>query len=288
MAPRPLTPEQEAKLAKLTKLIKKGRELSEKQGARLAALQARAAASQPEPKKTKANWREDAAASAAPAAPSRKGATSHVRFGESSRTEPVPKEKAAAVLCTDEGYWGDDGEWVYPADCSIRCVECDEAFVFKGTQASYYAQNKLYAPTRCPDCVQAKRERFGDKSKTERGPTSGDGRCFNCGQTGHRSSECPRPRSEGKACYVCGSFEHVSRNCPSVPASTKKKGGACHICGSTQHFSRECPDRPPPMCFNCGAEGHASKACPKPERTSGKCFAFANGQCFRKNCPFDH
>ena len=37
-------------------------------------------------------------------------------------------------------------------------------------------------------------------------------RCYNCGETGHRSSECVRKNS-GPKCFKCGEFGHVSLKC---------------------------------------------------------------------------
>ena len=188
---------------------------------------------------------------------------------------------------TDAGHWGANGEWEYPADKSLTCGTCKETFTFTGTEQAWYAEKSLYAPARCAVCIAAKKSAREEKQKAG---VSGAGRCFNCGESGHRSAECPKPVADAassggrKACYVCGSDAHLSRNCPN--AQTKAKG--CFTCGSSDHLSRSCPLRPTPVCFNCGSEGHASKACGKPQRTSGVCFAFAKGQCFSKKCRFTH
>ncbi|KAK6034086.1 DEAD/DEAH box helicase, partial [Cooperia oncophora] len=39
--------------------------------------------------------------------------------------------------------------------------------------------------------------------------------CFNCKQEGHRSSDCPLPKSN--ACYNCGAEDHISRECTVPP-----------------------------------------------------------------------
>ena len=199
------------------------------------------------------------------------------------------KKAAPAVTgpITDAGHWNANGEWEYPLDKSLTCGTCKEAFTFTGTEQAWYAEKALYAPARCAVCIAAKKSAREEKQKAG---VSGAGRCFNCGQSGHLSAVCPKPAVDAasaggrKACYVCGSDAHLSRNCPS--ASTKAKG--CFTCGSSAHLSKECPQRPTPVCFNCGSEGHALKTCGQPKRTSGECFAFARGMCFRKQCGFTH
>lgn len=158
---------------------------------------------------------------------------------------PAAKRVYKVEPCRDEGHWGDDGEWVYPADREIECSTCQTQFTFSGEDQAWYAKRELYAPARCTTCRNAKKEAKEIKQKSGK---SGEGRCFNCGATGHGTATCPKSRSDQKMCYVCGSSAHLSRNCPS--AVSKKSTSGCFTCGSTAHLSRECPKRPPPVCFS--------------------------------------
>ncbi|XP_045802491.1 zinc finger CCHC domain-containing protein 9-like [Trifolium pratense] len=87
----------------------------------------------------------------------------------------------------------------------------------------------------------------GKQKTTDGHDTSGGGRCYRCGETGHKIAEC---KAENLKCYKCG-----------------KPG----------HFANECKN--PVICFNCSEPGHISTECDKPWRTrdatpvKGKVFA---------------
>lgn len=76
----------------------------------------------------------------------------------------------------------------------------------------------------------------------------GKGVCFNCGQEGHISPNCPSPKKI-PGCFSCGSLEHQIRNCPKKNAErgSNNRGnssGALAIKGPAQ------PGRPTTRTFN--------------------------------------
>ena len=49
--------------------------------------------------------------------------------------------------------------------------------------------------------------------------------CYNCGQEGHLSPNCPNPK-KNQGCFVCGSMDHMARNCPKKGLEGNKSSGS--------------------------------------------------------------
>lgn len=81
------------------------------------------------------------------------------------------------------------------------------------------------------------------KSKIS-GVEFGDGICFKCGSTEHRSVECKVQKDQGfrfATCFICKEQGHIARQCPDNPKGLYPNGGGCKLCGDVTHLRKDCP-----------------------------------------------
>jgi hypothetical protein len=79
-------------------------------------------------------------------------------------------------------------------------------------------------------------------------------KCFACGETGHRQTECPNDPVL-PPCHLCAGTDHEPMNCTNI---------ACHRCYSFGHHSRNCPSARalrPIVCTLCGSRTHDKRFC---------------------------
>lgn len=67
--------------------------------------------------------------------------------------------------------------------------------------------------------ISVKKSSSESDSKTTDEKSTTSIRCFNCNETGHIISTCPKPKRERGSCYICGAREHQRKNCPQVKSS---------------------------------------------------------------------
>ncbi|XP_077999253.1 zinc finger CCHC domain-containing protein 7-like [Glandiceps talaboti] len=77
-------------------------------------------------------------------------------------------------------------------------------------------------------------------------------RCFNCGNNGHMSSNCPNPK-KADICYLCAEKGHRGTRCPKQ---------VCWQCREIGHPRRFCWQKGSVRCTRCQRDGHLTKDCP--------------------------
>lgn len=107
----------------------------------------------------------------------------------------------------------------------------------------------------------------GDReAQTLNGRAAADtSKCFNCGESGHLSRGCLRPRKNAQVtCYVCQQEGHFARDCPNASGQTI----ICYKCGISGHVSANCTnarnkENSSAFCSYCKFAGHTYDQCRK-------------------------
>ncbi len=97
-----------------------------------------------------------------------------------------------------------------PADVTLTCRDCGQAFTFSSGEQDFYASRGFSEPTRCADCRAARKsERDGDSGYGggrgySRGPREMfSATCSDCGQ----EAQVPFQPSGDKPVYCSACFE---------------------------------------------------------------------------------
>ncbi|MCH83885.1 cellular nucleic acid-binding protein, partial [Trifolium medium] len=124
--------------------------------------------------------------------------------------------------------------------------------------------NTLVAKSRiCDDDAKAKNNYYKamrGKSQDRGKPYEGKGK-----KSVGKSDE--KKKNDGK-CYMCGEIGHRYFECPI-------KEDKCFKCGKYGHKKEACKEKV--TCWNCGEDGHKSPECKKPRKTTEKVFALDGG-----------
>ena len=139
-----------------------------------------------------------------------------------------------------------------------------------------YARKATFLITENP--VAADEEKHGSKGPEKQGWWTSRG-CWNCGDKGHWSGDCKKPKSTPDAC----------------PAGTPVSQVQCFECGSKGHWARDCPKKKPAStgAASTGAGGGKGGKGSGGKGSGGKgqnpCFDFQKGSCSRgAECKYSH
>ena len=175
-------------------------------------------------------------------------------------------------------------------DITLNCRDCNAEFVFTaGEQEFYNSKGWENQPTRCTECKNAKKARFGE------GPSSGKPVCY-----AYQRGECTR----GDACRFAheegggGDSRPPSRGAPICYAFQRGECDRGDSCRFSHDANASTPQKSSAPCY-AFQKGECTRgdACrfshdpnaEAPQRSSAPCYAFQRGECDRGDaCRFSH
>ncbi|GAA5864271.1 hypothetical protein JCM3774_001276 [Rhodotorula dairenensis] len=194
----------------------------------------------------------------------------------------VPQKRAAPARPAYENADAGDDDDEACCNCGLKATRLTVSKEGPNQGRAFYKCSKVSKTSQCdyfswadgPD--QGARHVAGrgndrDRPNTGGGGPAPSGECFNCGESGHWSKDCPQGRAGG-------AYNRAGRS-TSAGAGSGGGGasGSCYKCGEDGHWAKDCPQGGSAggaagrgdggggsnyTCFKCGEEGHFSNACP--------------------------